>query len=125
MNTYTKKINDTEYTVTLFNATKGLNIARKLGSMSLDRSTAIDRLMEYDSDLTLSMELLSNTLVDGEPVELSNFNRLFSGKLDNYLEILAFIIETNFKPFFYTVVNLMKKREEAEAEADTLKQKSL
>ena len=123
MNTYTKKINDTEYTVTLFNATKGLNIARKLGSMSLDRSTAIDRLMEYDSDLTLSMELLSTTLVDGEPVELSNFNRLFSGKLDNYLEILAFIIETNFKPFFYTAVNLMKKREEAEA--DTLKQKSL
>ena len=114
MNTYTKKINDTTYTVTLFNAVMGLSLVRKLSSIlasaqSLDISSAVDKLIDYDSDISLTLELLSNTLVDGQAIERENFNKLFTGKLGEYLEILIFVIEVNFKDFFYTIKSQMEK----------------
>lgn len=119
MDSYTKKINDTTYTVTLFNATTGLDIARKLSSIlasgqNLDISSAVDKLIEYDSDISLTMKLLSNTLADGKAIERENFNKLFTGKLGEYVEILMFVIETNFKDFFYTIKTQMEKLKQAE-----------
>lgn len=117
MNSYTKKIKDTTYTVTLFNAVTGLTIARKLSSILaatkiipyLDTSETIDKLIEYDKDLSLTMELLSNTLVDGKAIERENFNQLFTGKLGEYVEILMFVVETNFRDFFSTIKSQMEK----------------
>ena len=114
MNVYTTKINDTTYTVTLFNAVTGLKIVRKLSSIlasaqDLDISSSVDKLIEYDSDISLSLELLSNTLVDGQSVERENFNKLFTGKLGEYVEILVFVLETNFKDFFSTIKSQMEK----------------
>jgi len=117
MNSYTKKIKDTTYTVTLFNAVTGLTIARKLSSILaatkiipyLDTSETIDKLIEYDKDLSLTMELLSNTLVDGRAIERENFNQLFTGKLGEYVEILMFVVETNFRDFFSTIKSQMEK----------------
>jgi hypothetical protein len=117
MNSYTKKIKDTTYTITLFNAVTGLTIARKLSSILaatkiipyLDTSETIDKLIEYDKDLSLTMELLSNTLVDGKAIERENFNQLFTGKLGEYVEILMFVVETNFRDFFSTIKSQMEK----------------
>jgi hypothetical protein len=114
MNIYTKKINDTTYTVTLFNAVTGLSLARKLSSIlasaqNLDISSAVDKLIEYDSDISLTLELLSNTLVDGQAIERENFNKLFTGKLGEYVEVLVFVLEVNFKDFFCTIKLQMEK----------------
>lgn len=126
MNSYTKKIKDTTYTVTLFNAVTGLAIARKLSSILastkvipyLDTSETIDKLIEYDSDLSLTLELLSNTLVDGKAIERENFNKLFTGKLGEYIEILMFVVETNFADFFYTIKAQLEKFQKNETKLD-------
>jgi hypothetical protein len=126
MNSYTKKIKDTTYTVTLFNAVTGLAIARKLSSILastkvipyLDTSETIDKLIEYDSDLSLTLELLSNTLVDGKAIERENFNKLFTGKLGEYIEILMFVVETNFADFFYTIKAQLEKFQKNETKVD-------
>jgi hypothetical protein len=117
MNSYTKKIKDTTYTVTLFNAVTGLTIARKLSSIlaatklsyTIDISETVDKLIEFDSDLSLTLDLLSNTIVDGKAIERENFNQLFTGKLGEYVEILMFVVETNFRDFFSTIKSQVEK----------------
>ena len=126
MNSYTKKIKDTTYTVTLFNAVTGLTIVRKLSSIlaatklgyTIDISETVDKLIEFDSDLSLTLELLSNTLVDGKAIERENFNKLFTGKLGEYIEILMFVVETNFADFFYTIKAQLEKFQKNETKVD-------
>jgi hypothetical protein len=111
MKEYVKKINDSTYTVTSFTAMHGLKIAQKLTKIisaievrdqGINFSSAVDKLIDLDSDLFLTLELLSQALADGVVIQRENFNKIFDDKLGELLELLIFIVEVNFKDFFYT-----------------------
>lgn len=111
MKEYVKKINDSTYTVTSFAAMQGLKIAQKLTKIisaievrdqGINFSSAVDKLIDLDSDLFLTLELLSQALADGVVIQRENFNKIFDDKLGELLELLIFVVEVNFKDFFYT-----------------------
>lgn len=129
MKEYNKKINDSTYTITSFTAMQGLKIAQKLTKIisaievkehGLSFSSAVDKLIEIDSDLSLTLELLSQTLADGVAIQRENFNKVFDDKLGELLELLIFVVEVNFKDFFYTAQAQGNKITQAQAATQEL-----
>lgn len=95
------KIGNKTFCVTLFPASKGFMLVKKLSSMDAEK------LLECDHDNALTLELLSNTCMikeDGSRKQIVSqeaFDGIFSVKsLDEVIDLLMFVIKENFGDFF-------------------------
>lgn len=99
------KIGDDTYEVTLFPAMQGYLLGRRVAEIFVSGADNISgyfaKLNEIDKDGSFTLELLSNSIKNKEPITKENFNRLFSGSsgLIAVSKLVNFVIEVNFKDF--------------------------
>jgi len=113
----TQQINGDEWTVTAFTGTKGIDLGIQLlsllGDSIFELLTKQDKTID-DNELKSAFkplfanlkehnvsqfikELLSNTLKNGKAI---NFDIDFSANYKTLMQVLAFIIKTNYADFF-------------------------
>lgn len=113
----TQQINHEEWTVTAFTGTKGIDLGIQLlsllGDSIFELLTKPDKTVD-DIELKSAFkplfanlekhnvsqfikELLSNTLKNSKPI---NFDMDFSANYKTLMQVLAFVIKTNYADFF-------------------------